>query len=182
VQAASQGVGRGATFTVRLPISAGEAQAGRTAALGERRSATGARPSTSRSPRLDGLSILVVDDSADGRALTSLVLAQAGASVKAVASVGEALQTLEVERPDALVSDIGLPDASGYALIRQIRQHEAEHGGFLPAVALTGYARAEDRAHILAAGFQAHVPKPVEPVELATVIATITHPLRTRPE
>ncbi len=97
-----------------------------------------------RLPRLDGLHILVVDDDPDGRTLTSLVLTQAGASVKAVASVREAHQTLEVERPDALVSDLGLPDENGYPLIRHIRQHEAEHGGFLPAVALTGYARAED--------------------------------------
>jgi len=72
------------------------------------------------------------------------------------------------------VSDLGLPDQDGYALIRQLRQHEREHGGFLPAVALTGYARAEDRARVLASGFQAHVPKPVDPVELATVIADIT--------
>ena len=121
---------------------------------------------------------MVVDDNADGRTLTSLVLTQAGASVTAVASVGEALQALEAERPDVLVSDIGLPDKDGYALIRQIRQSEAEHGGFLPAVALTGYARAEDRARILAAGFQAHVPKPVEPVELTAVISSVTRNLQ----
>ena len=178
VHAASQGVGRGATFTVRLPISAGEARGGQAAALGERRTAASTASPMPRLPRLDELRILVVDDNADGRTLTSLVLTQAGASVKAVASVREALQMLEVERPDVLVSDIGLPDEDGYALIRQIRQHEAEHGGFLPAVALTGYARAEDRARILAAGFQAHVPKPVEPVELTAAIATITHHLR----
>jgi CheY-like chemotaxis protein len=106
-------------------------------------------------PRLDELRILVVEDNEDGRALTSLVLTQAGASVNAVASAQEALRLLEVERPDALVSDIGLLDEDGYGLIRQIRQHEAEHGGFLPAIALTGYARAEDRARSLAAGFQA---------------------------
>ena len=117
-------------------------------------------------------------DNPDGRTLTSLMLTQAGASVKAVASVREALQLLEVERPDALVSDIGLPDEDGYGLVRQIRQSEAEHGGFLAAVALTGYTRAEDRARILAAGFQAHVPKPVEPVEVTTAIAIITHHLR----
>ena len=178
VHAASQGVGRGATFTVRLPISAGQAPAGQAGALGERRTAASTASPMPRSPRLDGLRILVVDDSADGRTLTSLVLTQAGASVKAAASVREALQMLEAERPDALVSDIGLPDGDGYGLIRQIRQYEAEHGGFLPAVALTGYARAEDRARILAAGFQAHVPKPVEPVELAAALATITHRLR----
>ena len=127
-----------------------------------------------RLPRLDGLRILIVDDSADGRTLTSLVLSQAGASVKAVASVREALKMLEIERPDVLVTDIGLPDEDGFALVRHIRQSEAERGGFLPAIALTGYARAEDRVGILAAGFQAHIPKPVEPVELAAVIANIT--------
>ena len=174
VHAASQGVGRGATFTVRLPISAGEAQGDRAAALEERRIAASTASPTPRSTRLDDLRILVVDDNADGRTLTSLVLTQAGASVTAVASVREALQALEAERPDVLVSDIGLPDEDGYALIRQIRQYEAEHGGFLPAVALTGYARAEDRARILAAGFQAHVPKPVEPVELTAVISSVT--------
>jgi CheY-like chemotaxis protein len=128
-----------------------------------------------RLARLDGLHILVVDDDPDGRTLTSLVLTQAGASVKAVASVREAHQTLEVERPDAVVSDLGLPDEDGYALIRQIRQHEAEHGGFLPAVALTGYARAEDRARVLAAGFQAHLAKPVDPADLTAAIATVAH-------
>jgi CheY-like chemotaxis protein/anti-sigma regulatory factor (Ser/Thr protein kinase) len=178
VHAASDGVGRGATFTVRLPISAGEAHVDQAGALDERWTAASTASPMPRVPRLDKLRILVVDDNADGRSLTSLVLTQAGASVKAVASVRQALQMLEMERPDALVSDIGLPDEDGYALIRQIRQHEAEHGGFLPAVALTGYVRAEDRARILAAGFQVHVPKPVEPVELTTAIATITHRLR----
>jgi signal transduction histidine kinase/ActR/RegA family two-component response regulator len=178
VHADSDGVGRGATFTVRLPISAGEVQRREAAALGERRTvASGASPMP-RLPRLDELHILVVDDNADGRTLTSLMLTQAGASVKAVASVREALQMLEVERPDALVSDIGLPDEDGYELIRQIRQYEAEHGGFLPTVAVTGYTRAEDRARILAAGFQAHVPKPVDPIELTASIETITHHLR----
>ena len=133
-----------------------------------------------RLPRLDALRILVVDDDTDGRALTSLVLTQAGASVKAAASAREALQMLDGERPDVLVSDIGLPDEDGFGLIRRIRQQEAEHGGFLPAVALTGYARAEDRDRSLAAGYQAHVPKPVKPVELASAIADITHHLRVR--
>jgi CheY-like chemotaxis protein len=108
-----------------------------------------------------------------------LVLTQAGASVKAVASVREALHVLEVERPHALVSDIDLSDQDGYALIRQIRQYEVEHGGFLPAVALTGYARAEDRARALAAGFQVHAPKPVEPATLTAAIAAMTDHLAT---
>jgi signal transduction histidine kinase/ActR/RegA family two-component response regulator len=178
VHAASQGVGRGATFTVRLPISAGVAQRGEGASLGERRTAPSTDSPAPRLPRLDALRILVVDDNADGRALTSLLLMQAGASVKNVASVREALQTLKADRPDVLVTDIGLQDEDGYGLIRQIRDHEAAHGGFLPAVALTGYARPEDRDRALAAGFQAHVPKPVEPFELTTAIATVTHQAR----
>jgi signal transduction histidine kinase/ActR/RegA family two-component response regulator len=178
VHAASQGMGRGATFTVRLPISAGKPLSGQMAAFGDRRTAASGASSMPRLPRLDALRILVVDDSADGRALTSLVLMQAGASVKAVGSVREALQILKAERPHVLVTDIALPDQDGYALIRHIREHEAAHGGFLPAVALTGYARAEDRARSFAAGFQAHVPKPLGPAELTTTIATITHVLR----
>jgi CheY-like chemotaxis protein len=137
--------------------------------------ASSAAPPVPRPPRLDGLRILVVDDHADGRALTSLVLTEAGASVNAVASVGEALQVLDVERPDALVSDIALSDDDGYALIREIRQHEAKHGGFIPAIALTGFARLEDQALSLAAGFQAHVLKPVEPSDLVTTVATFAH-------
>jgi CheY-like chemotaxis protein len=178
VYAASEGVGRGATFTVRLPMSAGKVRGGQAAALGEQGTAASAAPPMPPLPRLDELRILVVDDDPQGRTLTALVLTQAGAIVTAVASVREALQRLEVERPDVLVSDIGLAGEDGYGLIRQIRQHEAEHGGFLPAVALTGYARPEDRARVLAAGFQAHVPKPVDPVELAAVVATVTHRLR----
>ncbi len=179
VQAASEGVGRGATFIVRLPTSASEASGGQETALGDRRiAASTPSPMPSVPPRLDGLRVLVVDDSADGRTLTSLVLTQAGASVRAVASVQEALQMLGAERLDVLVSNIGLPDQDGYGLIRQVRQYEVEHGGFLPAVALTGYARAEDRGRSLAAGFQAHISKPVEPAELTAVIATIAHHLR----
>jgi signal transduction histidine kinase/ActR/RegA family two-component response regulator len=174
VRAASEGEGRGAAFTVCLPIAAPEIQQGRAVVLGERRTAASRASPTPRLPRLDGLHILIVDDSDDGRTLTSLVLCQAGASVKAVASVREALRMLEMERPDVLVTDIGLPDEDGFALVRHIRQSEAGRGGFLPAIALTGYARAEDRVDILAAGFQAHITKPVEPVELAAAIANIT--------
>jgi len=178
MQAASEGVGRGATFTVRLPTSASEASGGQETAVGDRRIAASTASPMPSVPRLDGLRVLVVDDSADGRTLTSLVLTQAGASVRAVASVQEALQMLGAERLDVLVSNIGLPDQDGYGLIRQVRQYEVEHGGFLPAVALTGYARAEDRARSLAAGFQAHISKPVQPAELTAVIATIAHHLR----
>ena len=176
VHAASPGLGQGATFTVRLPIPDGPGQA---MARVERRtmSLTTTAPAP-RLQRLEGLRILIVDDDADGRTLTSLVLAQAGASVQAVAAAREALQLLAVDRPDVLVSDIDLSGEDGYALIRQIRQHEAQHGGFLPAVALTGYARAEDRSRILAAGFQVHAAKPIEPAALTAAIAAMTAPSR----
>lgn len=125
----------------------------------------------------DGMHILVVDGSAEGRALTTSVLTDAGAVVTAVASAREALQWLDVERPDALVSGVGLPDGDGCELIRQIRDRELHCGGALPAVALTSFACAADRARILAAGFLVHVPKPVEPRELVATIA-VTHSRR----
>ena len=173
VYAASDGMGRGATFTVRLPILGVYVDAERESALRDRRSAGSVGSPPPRSQRLDNLRILVVDDHDDGRRLTKLVLTQAGASVEAVASAREACQLCEVRPPDVLVSDIGLPDEDGYSLIRQIRRREKEHGGFLPAVALTGYARADDRDRALAAGFQAHVPKPVFPAELIGAIADV---------
>jgi CheY-like chemotaxis protein len=177
VHAASEDVGRGATFTVRLP--ADDARADRAPASVERRTTSSATSPAPRLQRLDGLRILVVDDHADGRMLTSLVLTQVGAAVTTVASAEEALQAIASARPDALVSDIDLSGDDGYALIRQIRQYETEDGGCLPAVALTGYARAEDRARALAAGFQEHAPKPVEPAKLTAAIAAMTDHLAT---
>jgi signal transduction histidine kinase/ActR/RegA family two-component response regulator len=174
VHALSEGVGSGSTFTVCLPILGVDADPERASALRDRRSAGSAGSPPPRSQRLDNLRILVVDDHDDGRTLTALVLTQAGASVEAVASAREALEQVEVERPDVLISDIGLPDEDGYALIQGIRRHEAEYGGFLPAIALTGYARADDRTRALAAGFQAHVPKPVFPPELIAAIVDVT--------
>jgi len=170
VNASSEGVGRGSTFTIRLPIAGGEKVAA-DQTQGDRRSALATTSPVVRVARLDGLRVLVVDDTEDGRALTALVLTQAGAQVAAVSSVREALDALESGRPDVLVSDIGMPDQDGYALIRQIREREAVHGGLLYAVALTGYARAADRTRILAAGYQAHVTKPIDPVALTVAIA-----------
>ena len=173
VHAASAGVGRGATFTVRLPALAAGAQVERGPGIADRRAAGSSKSPPLRLPRLDDLRVLVVDDDNDGRTLTTLVLTQAHASVKAVASAREALQALETERPDVLVSDIGLPDEDGYSLIRRIRHRETQRGGFLPAIALTGYARADDKIRALVAGFQAHVVKPLEPAELMAAITDV---------
>lgn len=172
VRAASEGVGCGATFTVCLP-SLGESPAEGESILLEPRSAQSAQSSPARSHRLDHLHVLVVDDDDDGRALTTLVLTQSGASVTAVGSAHQALQLLGGQRPDVVVSDIRLPDQDGYSLVRQIRLWELEHGGSLPAIALTGYARAEDRQRALAEGFQAHVTKPVHATELITTVAEV---------
>ena len=173
VHAASEGEGRGATFTIRLPILTAAAPAERGSVLVERRFSASMESPKRRAQRLDDLHILVVDNQAEARTLTSLVLTEAGASVNAVASAREALQLLEGQRLNVLVSDIGLPEEDGYALVRQIRQHEAEHGGFLPAIALTAFARAEDRTRILASGFQAHVSKPLDPAELIAAVAVV---------
>ncbi|PYQ96738.1 MAG: hybrid sensor histidine kinase/response regulator [Acidobacteria bacterium] len=172
VHAASAGSGRGATFTVRLPALAAGAQVERGPGIADRRFAGSRESPALRLPHLDDLR-LVVDDDNDGRTLTTLVLTQAHASVKAVASAREALQALETERPDVLVSDIGLPDEDGYSLIRRIRHRETQRGGFLPAIALTGYARADDKIRALVAGFQAHVVKPLEPAELMAAITDV---------
>ena len=169
VRAASDGTDRGATFTVSLPIAATRP------GLPDARvhPTVHGRVPFDVPPNLAGVQVLVVDDEPDARTLVASVLEQCGASVHAVASVAEALEAFERARPDVLVSDIGMPGEDGYALIRKIRARRAEDGGRVPAAALTAYARTEDRMRALSAGFQLHVPKPVEPAELATVVATL---------
>jgi CheY-like chemotaxis protein len=120
---------------------------------------------------LDRVRVLVVDDEPDARALLRETLTQAGAVVVAAASVAEALPAIGRLRPHVLISDIAMPEADGYELIRKLRAAEGDAGPKTPAVALTAYARAEDRIRALAAGYQAHVAKPVEPRELVYVVA-----------
>jgi CheY-like chemotaxis protein len=125
-------------------------------------------------PALDGLRVMVVDDEADARELLAAMLSQYGAEVKTCSSAGEALEILQRYKPDVLVSDIGMPGEDGYVLIKKVRALEPEHSRRIPAVALTAYARAEDRIRALSAGYNMHVPKPVEPTELAIVIASLS--------
>jgi hypothetical protein len=133
-------------------------------------------PSITPSPlTLDNLQILVVDDDTDTRDFLSTVLKQHGAEVTPVASVIEALQALQQLKPDVLISDIGMPGEDGYGLIRKLRALEAERGGKIPAIALTAYASGEERMRALSAGFQIHLPKPVEPAELIAVVANFKH-------
>jgi signal transduction histidine kinase/ActR/RegA family two-component response regulator len=162
VCAESDGAGRGSTFTVRLPMLPEE-----------RRSLPPAGLLKAASPRLDKVRVLVVEDDPDARELTALVLADAGATVKTAASAWDAQRELAIERPDVLVSDVGLPGDDGYSLVRRMREHEAAHGGFVPAIALTGFASPGDRALALSAGFQAHLCKPTEAATLVAAIATV---------
>jgi CheY-like chemotaxis protein len=125
---------------------------------------------------LSGLRVLVVDDEADARDLISIILTQSGAEVKAVATAADALHELMEWRPDVLVSDIGLPGEDGYTLIRRVRAVEAKVGALrkVPAVALTAYARGQERLQALAAGYQAHISKPAKSTDLVLTIKNLT--------
>jgi CheY-like chemotaxis protein len=115
----------------------------------------------------------VVDDEQDSRDLLGLMLASHGAEVRTSASTAEALKTLDEWLPDVLVSDIGMPVEDGYELMRKVRVRGQKHGGFTPAVAVTAYARSEDVRLAYMAGYQTHISKPVEPVELVMVVASL---------
>ncbi|MBD0387921.1 MAG: PAS domain S-box protein [Nostoc sp. C3-bin3] len=167
IQAQSQGIGQGATFTVKLPIL--EESRGESLSLSSHPSP----PSPSSPNPLTNLRVLVVDDEADVRQWITAVLEESGAKVSTFSSTRQALEALEELHPDVLISDIGMPGEDGYALMRKIREIEAERGGRIPAVALTGYARVEDYKEALAAGFQLHVAKPVRAAELIAVVASL---------
>jgi CheY-like chemotaxis protein len=124
---------------------------------------------------LYGLKILVVDDDLDTRELLDWVLRRAGAEVASAESAREALEALEKERFHILISDIAMPEEDGYALLRKVRALPAEHGGRIPAIALTAHSLVQDRLQSLRAGFQSHVPKPVVPEELVEVVTSIIH-------
>ena len=121
---------------------------------------------------LEGYTVLVVDDESDAREWIVRVLADAGAEVHAAESASQALERLAVLRPHALLSDIGMPGTDGYALIRQVRALPEEHGGTIPAVALTAFARADDRHRALVAGYQLHIGKPVAEDELIAAVVS----------
>jgi PAS domain S-box-containing protein len=163
VEAASPGEGQGAVFTVRLPTITSP---------GPSNSAELAAETAIEYPaQLRNLAVLVVDDEPDVRELLTFILEQAGAIVTTVASVQEALLAIEQIKVDVLISDIGMPDQDGYTLIRHLRAMEAEQTK-IPAIALTAYARGEDRRQALEAGFQVHLSKPIEPEALIAAIAS----------
>lgn len=171
IRAESEGEGRGATFRVHLPV---------TAAIPVTASSNGDQNSLSLNstvaahlPNLTGIRVLAVDDAEDARALLRFVLEHYGAQVTTAASARDALQVLADWRPDVIVCDIGMPEEDGYSFIKKVRKLETVCGGETPAVAVTGYVRVEDRMRALEAGYQMFVPKPVEAIELASLIASV---------
>jgi PAS domain S-box-containing protein len=171
VRAESPGEGQGSTFTVLLPVAPVYQSGG----AGERvhPAARDTLPLYECPDRLDGLKILVVDDEPDTRSLLQVGLGRCGAKVTVAGSAPEALEAMAADQPDLLISDIGMPDVDGYELIGRVRALKAEQGGRVPAIALTAYARTEDRLQALRAGYQMHVPKPVEMAELIAVAASL---------
>jgi signal transduction histidine kinase/ActR/RegA family two-component response regulator len=174
VHARSDGPGKGATFVVSLPLTPREPLAARAALAAAPTRDAGVAQSTDA--QLDGVRVLLVDDDADALDLGTTVLAGAGAVVRGCRSAAEALETFRQWRADIVVSDIEMPDEDGYALIRKIRGLGTDRGGATPAVALTAYGRTQDRAMALTAGFNMHVPKPVDPGELTAIVATLARP------
>jgi CheY-like chemotaxis protein/two-component sensor histidine kinase len=166
ITAASEGEGCGARFELRLPVS----QARVPAVMPVSPLMATAPPEVTR---LRGLALLLVDDEADGRELVAQVLRDSGAAVHQAASAEEALSMLEQLQPDLLISDIGMPGCDGHELVRRLRQRPPEAGGRIPAIALTAFARPEDRAQAMRAGYQMHLAKPVEPHELVATVAAV---------
>ncbi len=162
VSAESAGENEGSTFTVLLP----------SAAAGSVPRQTPSIPPTGAAD-LSGIRVLLVEDDPDSREMTARLLRRYNADVTASAGASEAFATFQQQRPDVLLSDIGMPDEDGYTLLSRIRALPAEQGGSVPAIALTALARPDDRRRALLAGYQVHVPKPADVVELAATIVNL---------
>ena len=171
VCAESLGDGLGATFTVKLPLLEEKSQKSEVRSQ-EEKSASDSCLLTPGSYLLDGLRVLVVEDEVDTRELMKILLEQCGAKVAAVSSAAQAKQAiadLEPDEPDIMISDIAMPEEDGYQLMRQLRSQ----GKQMPAIALTAYARDSDVQTAIAAGFQHHLSKPIEPDALIALIAEL---------
>lgn len=168
ITAESDGLDQGATFTVMLPLMV----------TSHDRTADPQNPSPLESAPLAGLKILVVDDEADARDLLKFLLEQYGAAVQVASSAAIALEQLSVMKPDLIVSDLGMPDIDGYQFIQRVRSLPCDQGGETPAIAVTAYAREEDRMSAIAAGFQAYITKPIDPLDVVKTIAQLSAAVR----
>src|SRR5688500_1188596 len=177
VSAHSDGPGRGSIFKFRLPVlSINNVPDSKSVAsdftLTRARVTDGLNLECS--PRLDGLRVLVVEDDPDTRQMLKALLSECNADVITVPSAAEAIKEIGRRKPDVLVSDLGMPEQDGYELIKKVREMEsADHTARIPALALTAYAKAEDRVRALAGGYQVHLSKPVEPAEFLLVVANL---------
>ena len=170
IRVSSDGEGKGSTFIVALPLTVIQPHTGGDGRLHPWVSVVAEKPSLIA---LAGVRVLVVDDEEDARELIRRVLEDCQAEVWTAASAAEAVSILETRRPDVLVSDIGMPVMDGYEFLRQVRLMKPENGGKIPAIALTAFARSEDRTRALMSGYQVHVAKPVEPGELVATVASV---------
>jgi CheY-like chemotaxis protein len=174
VRAESEGKGRGATFTITLPIMTASELAAKTEIerADEPQRALSTTP-RAKVARLDGLKVLVVDDHEDTRELLTIALTNAGAVVRACAQSTDALATINTWKADCLVSDIGMPGEDGYALSKKVRALRKKNDGRIPAIALTGFAGLDDKSKAIAAGYQAHISKPVDLGSLTSEIVRL---------
>jgi CheY-like chemotaxis protein len=173
IEVESAGENQGSVFTVKLPLLSEWGSQRHTAEVARLPPAVGPPTPPELSIALKGLRILVVDDEPGSRELLLTLLTHSGAEVVTGSSASQALTELTRFKPDVLISDIEMPEQDGYSLIRQLRLLEEDLGQRIRAVALTAHARTEDRLRALAAGFDTHVSKPVEPAELVTVVASL---------
>jgi len=172
VRADSAGEGMGASFTIELPAAAVTSSPAKSArAMMIRTPAPSNGEFTLRD--LGGVNVLVVDDDRDARELIFRILSDCQATVRIAGSAREAVDAMRASPPDLLISDLGMPEVDGFELLAWVRQLGRDHGGEVPAVALTAFARSEDRLRALEAGFSAHISKPVEPSELIAVVASL---------
>jgi CheY-like chemotaxis protein len=161
VRADSPGKGQGATFTTTLPLSVVQ--------QGVAKPAT--RPThRGHLPSLKDICVLVVDDEPDAREVVGQILSRYHAAVTIAGSVNEAMEQFTARRPHVIVTDLAMPDQDGFALLRMIRQLPPDQGGAIPLIALTAYARSEDKARTSEAGFQSHLSKPIDPDELVDMV------------
>jgi CheY-like chemotaxis protein len=171
VRVKSPGENQGSTFIVALPISHVQddtQQLKRAATLSDPLEAI-------ELPRLDGVTVLIVDDEPDGQALIARILQGRGARPVCASNAAEALQVLQREVFDVLLSDIGMPELDGYDLIRKVRALDPNRSSPIPAIAVTAYARPEDRQRSLLAGYQMHLAKPIEAREIVAAVSSLLH-------
>jgi CheY-like chemotaxis protein len=168
VQADSEGEGKGATFTIKLPVITHQQSISAASTI----SADGILPHKNLHG-LQDVRVLVVDDEPDARDLISAVLIQKGAEVRACACVAEGLKEVFAWKPTVILCDIGMPQSDGYDFIRKVREWEVDSGSHIPAVAVTAFAREQDRLKAIASGYQMHIPKPIEPTQLTAVVASL---------